>query len=466
MRRMIQLAAGCAAAAAGAALAGDVTLSEAREVAREIKNQGGLADVIQAAERHCGGCAVAVSVFEGDVTALRNSAKSGRDAKRNEGDANTRDKTESRSTHAFRVTCLINDAQLRDVVVCGDGEVIGTRLANQGMSRDAYPRNRYDQRDSRYTSAYGNRDDFSDYDRRRVNSGYIEQDAWPPSPGDDHYREYRNAENDRTIDRYDGRYDDQGRYSRYNRNDRFDSLHDNDYRPREILFASELMNTRADNMRGERLGYIDDVAVDLGNGEVLYTVLATDGFLGIGAKRFAIPCAEIRPAGDRVRIDAQKQEIERREGFDSDQWPQRANPYWSSSAEYRQSGASQPVQSWAKASDVIGCEVSNSQGETLGEVDDIVVDHTSGQVTYLLMEPSDRSGFIPVPIEACRAKSEDEITLNVPRESLASMATFENKQQPSWTSERWNRNQRAAFSVSQQTRQPGQTQLSSDVDNR
>ena len=43
------------------------------------------------------------------------------------------------------------------------------------------------------------------------------------------------------------------------------------------------------NTKGEDVGKIDEIMIDVPNGRVAYAVLSSVGFLGLGDKLFAIP---------------------------------------------------------------------------------------------------------------------------------------------------------------------------------
>jgi sporulation protein YlmC with PRC-barrel domain len=53
--------------------------------------------------------------------------------------------------------------------------------------------------------------------------------------------------------------------------------------------ASTLIGNRVCNQRGEDLGDIKEIILDLRNGKVVYAMLSYGGFLGKGDKPFAVP---------------------------------------------------------------------------------------------------------------------------------------------------------------------------------
>lgn len=55
------------------------------------------------------------------------------------------------------------------------------------------------------------------------------------------------------------------------------------------LPASALLSEEVESERGDKLGYIKDLMVDLQRGCVTYAVLSVGGLFGIGRKLFAVP---------------------------------------------------------------------------------------------------------------------------------------------------------------------------------
>lgn len=82
-----------------------------------------------------------------------------------------------------------------------------------------------------------------------------------------------------------------------------------------------------------------------------------------------------------------------------------------------------------KASDIIGFNVENMQGEQLGEISDLAIDPQSGRVAFALVQEEagalDVGGnYIPVPISAFSFQ-EDTALLSMSKDQLASAPSFE-----------------------------------------
>jgi sporulation protein YlmC with PRC-barrel domain len=99
---------------------------------------------------------------------------------------------------------------------------------------------------------------------------------------------------------------------------------------RHVLSASTLKGNDVVNRRGEDLGKIEDLMIDLETGRIAYAVLSFGGFLGMGDKLFAIPweALTVDTAEKRFVLNVNKELLERAEGFDKSNWPDMTDPAW------------------------------------------------------------------------------------------------------------------------------------------
>lgn len=95
-----------------------------------------------------------------------------------------------------------------------------------------------------------------------------------------------------------------------------------------------------------------------------------------------------------------------------------------------------------KGSSLIGATVKNQQGETLGEVNDLVVDFSSGRVAYLVLETD--AGILSaekvhaIPLRAFQPDATGtSLILNANRAQLEASAGFDKDNWPSATSGVW-----------------------------
>ncbi|EWY36213.1 hypothetical protein N825_29255 [Skermanella stibiiresistens SB22] len=112
---------------------------------------------------------------------------------------------------------------------------------------------------------------------------------------------------------------------------------DGDILHRRVMSAGSLAGDGVRNPLGEELGTIEATMVDLTDGRVVYAVMSFGGTLGFGGKLFALPWRALRlnEAEKRFVLDADRDRLERLEGFDKNDWPDMADPAWSGRVEMR-----------------------------------------------------------------------------------------------------------------------------------
>lgn len=90
-----------------------------------------------------------------------------------------------------------------------------------------------------------------------------------------------------------------------------------------VLPASTLREDEVIDPRGETLGHIEDIMVDVASGRVAYAVLSFGGSLGSGDNLFAIPWSalELDRENHAFVLDEDAERLEQAQGFDEDSWP-------------------------------------------------------------------------------------------------------------------------------------------------
>ncbi|MBN9421508.1 MAG: photosystem reaction center subunit H [Candidatus Accumulibacter sp. 66-26] len=97
-----------------------------------------------------------------------------------------------------------------------------------------------------------------------------------------------------------------------------------------LLSASSLCSDDVYNPKGEKLGSIKELMLDIGDGRVCYAVLSFGGFLSLGEKLFAVPWSALTvdTANKRFVMDTDEERLKNAPGFDSDHWPNMADETW------------------------------------------------------------------------------------------------------------------------------------------
>jgi sporulation protein YlmC with PRC-barrel domain len=94
-----------------------------------------------------------------------------------------------------------------------------------------------------------------------------------------------------------------------------------------LLSSSSITGTTVFNNRNEKLGEIQDLMINVQNGQIEYSILSFGGFLGLGDKYFAIPMEAftIDRNNHNFILNVTKDKLESAPGFDKNNWPDSSN---------------------------------------------------------------------------------------------------------------------------------------------
>ncbi len=174
--------------------------------------------------------------------------------------------------------------------------------------------------------------------------------------------------------------------------------------------ASDLIGMDVKNPRGERLGMLQDLGINFGDGKITYGVFSSGGFLGIGDKYISLPLSAFQWADDSRFLVLQADPgflnsanaIQKKSnGVAATQKGARkkSQPLQTVSIqgmtirtgeEIREaSGAERPEEkspgSILKATHLLGLSVTDRKGDNLGEIRDFAVDFTGATVSYFIV---------------------------------------------------------------------------------
>ncbi|MGB3222892.1 MAG: PRC-barrel domain-containing protein [Desulforhopalus sp.] len=94
------------------------------------------------------------------------------------------------------------------------------------------------------------------------------------------------------------------------------------------------------------------------------------------------------------------------------------------------------------ASSINGDKVKNPQGESLGKIEDLMINLESGRVTYAVLSFGGFLGlgekYFAIPMEALTLDPEDKVfILNVPKEKLDAKNGFDKDNWPNMADREW-----------------------------
>jgi len=245
--------------------------------------------------------------------------------------------------------------------------------------------------------------------------------------------------------------------------------------------ASDVIGMTVKNYQDEKLGKVEDLAVDVESGRIVQVILSTGGFLGIGDTLSAVPPGALRhdAAQKILQLDVDKEKFKAAPKFEASNWGEYSDSNHLSEVYnyYGQGPAFQSIDSSEtartsnanstrntdrtrdetrvssenkslisasglsqvqKASKIMGTSVKNLQDEKLGKVDNLLVDLPSGRIVAVIVSSG---GFLgmgdelsAVPPTALRFTADrDTLQLDASKESLANAPHFNANQWPDFS---------------------------------
>jgi hyperosmotically inducible periplasmic protein len=239
--------------------------------------------------------------------------------------------------------------------------------------------------------------------------------------------------------------------------------------------SSDLIGMTVNNYQNEKLGKVDDLAVDVESGRIVQVILSTGGFIGIGDTLTAVPPGALHHdvAHKVLHLDADKEKLKRAPKFETSKWAESCDcdhlsevyrhygqePAFTfiqkgevapntvttrkadGTLDTRISSESQStipasrLSHVQKASKLIGISVKNLHNEKLGKVENILVDLPSGRIVAVIVSSG---GFIgmgdelsAIPPTALRFNTDrDTLQLDASKEMLSSAPHFKANQWP------------------------------------
>ncbi|WP_119153023.1 PRC-barrel domain-containing protein [Caldimonas tepidiphila] len=223
--------------------------------------------------------------------------------------------------------------------------------------------------------------------------------------------------------------------------------------------ATELIGMDVRNSKGENVGEIQDLVIDVNNQRVHYAVLAFGGFLGMGDKLFAYPMRLFGRDNERdgLVLDVDREQLREWPGFERSRWPNWNNEGHRSEIEqfHGRSGSASvaiPMRQnmrLLRASELLDRDVNDWRGNDAGGIEDLVVNLRDGSVRYVVMEfdrawnPNDKLVALPMSSFEFPARKDIDLRLNVDRERLAKAPGFAANRWPDVNDPAWRRRNEA-----------------------
>lgn len=99
---------------------------------------------------------------------------------------------------------------------------------------------------------------------------------------------------------------------------------------RRLMSTGTLCGDRVINRRGELLGTVSELLLDVERGCIAYVVMAYGGFMGLGERLFALPWSALELDVDRacLILEAERSSFDTAPAFDKEHWPSTPDAQW------------------------------------------------------------------------------------------------------------------------------------------
>ena len=245
--------------------------------------------------------------------------------------------------------------------------------------------------------------------------------------------------------------------------------------------ASDLIGMTVQNYQGEKLGKVEDLAVDVESGRIVQVVISSGGLAGLGDRLTAVPPGALHHdvANKVLHLDANAEKVKNSPEFKMSKWAECCDAEHLTTVyrTYGEEGAFKFIHkgeaetapntvavrnadgTWGKerltsdsqcmipmarlsqvqkASKIIGTTVKNLQDEKLGKVENLLVDMTSGRVVAVVVSSG---GFLglgdelsAVPPTALHYNTDrDTLQLDTSKDTLSRAPHFQSAQWPDFS---------------------------------
>lgn len=101
----------------------------------------------------------------------------------------------------------------------------------------------------------------------------------------------------------------------------------------DLAPVDSVTGLRVDDSQGQKVGSIRNLIVDIASGQIVFAVVRTGGFLGIGAENYAVPWKAIshKPGAESVTLAIPRQRLQAAPRFDREAWGDTASGDWAAS---------------------------------------------------------------------------------------------------------------------------------------
>ncbi len=229
----------------------------------------------------------------------------------------------------------------------------------------------------------------------------------------------------------------------------------------EAAKATDVIGMTVKNGQGQKLGKVENLAVDVESGRIVQVILSSGGFAGLGDTLTPVPPGALRcdAAHKSLILDADKEKLHGAPRFEMSRWGEYEDSEHLSKvySYYGQEDAFKFIQTTdavpadqdhgtcmiptsrlsqvQKASKLMGLPVKNLQDETIGKVENILVDLPAGRMVAIVVSSGAFLGMgnevSAIPPTALRFTTDrDALQIDTSKEMLSNAPHFKPDQWP------------------------------------
>lgn len=208
-----------------------------------------------------------------------------------------------------------------------------------------------------------------------------------------------------------------------------------------VFRASKMIGKEVQNSKGEKLGELHDLVIDVNRGFVPYAILSFGGILGMGEKLFVYPMTNFKPAKeDLLVLDVDKDKLKDAPSFSKDKLPNfndnvargEINRYFKGDPDKN----GNPIgQTW-RVSEMLGKSINERSGRNAGEIVDVVINREAATVQYMVVafdkawSPDSRLMILPLAAVDFPARTDLDPIINIRSNQLSQVRSFEKNKWP------------------------------------
>jgi len=169
--------------------------------------------------------------------------------------------------------------------------------------------------------------------------------------------------------------------------------------------ARKLIGQEVVSSDSQRVGKLNDFAVDLNSGRILYAIVGTGGFLGAGEHLVAVPPEMFtQPEANNIQLKVDKQkfssapevtrEMERSEAMGQSSFLTQVYQFYGQTPHWLSSGTEGKTFNAAlRVNYLLGTKIENASNTTIGKLYDFALDLAPGRAVFVALSPESGTGL-------------------------------------------------------------------------